>query len=229
MSKQKLNLSLSLVLILLSSLVVLPQRANAGQAVVQGTSSDSSSISGDSFAPGPEAGSGSDGTLQVPQIIQDRVNRSAAEIISRSGKTNLIIILVLGKDGADNAAAQVRTNFVNLGASPEIVQELVRLLYGLCFSRTATTPGLPNAQVTAGDLVASLKVLKTTSAIAQVDPTLNVNINAANVDINQLNAAINAYNQIVRESSLATLEQLSKDENFQEAGRVLRELRASLK
>ncbi|WP_413172600.1 hypothetical protein [Anabaena azotica] len=227
MSKQKLTLSLGLALMLLSSLVVSLQRANAGQAVVQGTSSDSSGISGDSF--GPRRGAGPDGTLKIPEIIQDRVNKSATEIINSSGKTNLIIILILGQNGADDAATQIRTNFVNLGVSSDIVQQLVKTLYGLCFSRIATNSGLPNAQVTTGNLVASLKGLKAYSVISQVDPVQNVEIKTANVDINRLNAAINTYNQIVRESRPETLKQLSKDENFLEAGRVLRQLRAALK
>mgnify|MGYP000624397914 CR=1 FL=1 len=77
--------------------------------------------------------------------------------------------------------------------------------------------------------MASLKGLKATSVISQADPVQNVNINTANVDINRLNAAINAYNEIIRESSPETLKQLSKNENFLEAGRVLRQLRAALK
>jgi hypothetical protein len=135
----------------------------------------------------------------------------------------------LTQNGADDGATQIRTIFVNLGASSHILQQLVKTLYGLCLSRRAATSGLPTAQVTTGNLVASLKVLKATSVISQADPVENVNINTANMDINRLNAAINGYNQIVRESSPETLKQLSKNENFLEAGRVLRQLRAVLK
>jgi hypothetical protein len=78
---------------------------------------------------------------------------------------------------------------MNLGASSHIVQQLLKTLYGLCFSRRAATSGLPTAQITIGNLVASLKGLKATSVISQADPVQNVNINTVNVDINRLNSA----------------------------------------
>jgi hypothetical protein len=78
---------------------------------------------------------------------------------------------------------------VNLGASSHIVKQLVKTLYGLCFSRRAATSGLPTAQITIGNLVASLKGLKATSVISQADPVQNVKINTANLGIYRLNTA----------------------------------------
>ncbi|MGM3306621.1 hypothetical protein ACSQ6I_11695 [Anabaena sp. WFMT] len=235
MSKQKLTLKVGLVLMLLSSLVLSPLRTNAGQFVVPGTSPDSSGVTGDSFGfdnPGTQAGDGvsvgNDGIINPSPRIQDKLNLTAVNIINSFRRNSLIIILIVGREGAENAATTVNTQFVNLGASSSTVQELVKNLFRLCFSRIASVPGLPVGQLTPGQPVASTKSLKNVSVIAQVDPTNNVDINTANVDINQLNAAISAYNQIVRESNVETLKKLSQDENFQEAGRVLRELRAAL-
>ncbi|MEA5551588.1 hypothetical protein VB713_11460 [Anabaena cylindrica UHCC 0172] len=242
MSNQKLTLKVGLVLILLSSLVVSPLRTNAGQFVVPGTSPDSSGVTGDSFGfgnqgtPGNEGTQsgdgvsvGNDGIINPSPRIQDKLNLTAVNIINSFNKNNLIIILIIGGEGAEDASTKVNTQFVNLGASSATVQELVKNLFRLCFSRIASVPGLPVGKLTPGKSVASTKSLKTVSVIAQADPTSNVDINTANVDINQLNAAISAYNQIVRESNVETLKKLSQDENFQEAGRVLRELRVALK
>jgi hypothetical protein len=241
MSKQKFTLSVGLVLMLVSSLMVLSIRANAGQAVIQGTTPDSSGTNGDSFAPvnqgtspqpAPNTGVsvGGDGVITTPPLIQDNLNNTARNIVSRSNTTNLIIVIILRGVDAERAVTQVKTAFVDLGASPEPVQKLVNSLLDLLFQpTTSATPGVPAVKLTSRQLVATLKAFKAGSAVSQGEATPNVNINAANVDINKLNAAINAYNQIVQESSLETLQKLSQDANFQEAGRVLKELRAALK
>lgn len=231
MSKQKLTLKVGLVLMLLSSLVVSPLRANAGQAVIQGSSPDSSGITGDTFGPGnqgtpsPDGVSiGSDGSLFTSPTIRDRLNELALNLICRRRNApSLVIIIIAGLDGAENAAPQVGTSFVNLGASANSVQELMRQIYGLCTCPRASLPGIPVGQLIPGQLVASVKELKAGSLISQEAGLLE------NVDVNRLSAAIKAYNQIVSESSPATLKKLSQDPNFLEIGRVLKELGSAVK
>jgi hypothetical protein len=238
MSKLKLTLNISLVLMLLSSLIVLSLKANAGQAVIQGTSPDSSGINGDSFAPenaeknlqtAPNTGISvnGDGVVTTPPVIQENLNKTARNILINSDQTQPIYLIIVRGKKAESTATEVKTAFVDLGASPEQVQQLVNSLLVLLSPQISSAPSFPTTQANYHQ-VAKIKLLKTNNLTSQAETTQNVNVDAANVDINQLNNAINAYNQIVQNSNLETLKKLAKDPNFQEAGRILKELRAAL-
>lgn len=226
MKKQRLSLSLSFVLLLVTSLVGgMSTRVNAGAAPSPGVTPDSSSSVGDIFAPpaiqppapGTGATVGAGGQVSVPPAVQANVNSAAVSVTSNpappSSPAATVIVIILGGSGSSGAAVQVQTVIVNLGVSPASVQALVgalRTLFG----------GSNSASTTPGVLVASANGIAVDTKLAQ---------NATpNVDINQLNAAINAYNKIIMESDDATLRKLTENAEFMEVGRVLRELRAAL-
>ncbi|NJO65914.1 MAG: hypothetical protein HC836_49940 [Richelia sp. RM2_1_2] len=230
MKKQRLSLSLSFVLLLVTSLVGgMSTRVNAGSAPSPGVTPDSSSSVGDVFSPAatqappatPASGTGATvgagGQVSVPPAVQANVNSAAVTVTSNpappSSPAATVIVIILGGSGSSGAAAQVQTVIVNLGVSPASVQALIGALQALF-------GGSNSASTTPGVLVASANGIALDTKLAQ---------NATpNVDINQLNAAINAYNKIIMESDDATLRKLTENAEFMEVGRVLRELRAAL-
>ncbi|WP_143842265.1 hypothetical protein [Nostoc sp. 106C] len=236
MKKSKFSLSLGLVFMLLSSLVVLPIRANAGQFVNQGSSVDSSSSSGGSFVPrNNRSPNGPINQLIAPQEVQEHLNNIARKLNTNAASPNtptglLAILLIRGTD-ACAAGVQLQTAFENLGASSTSVKALINALSILYVSPSSTTPCLSVGSLSPMQSVATNKELIKGTAIAQNSETPKEQNNSETpyVNIVQLNAAINAYNKIVLESSPETLQKLSKDPQFLETGKFLKELRAAIK
>ncbi len=125
----KLPRHFALVLILLSSLVVMPVRVNAGQAVIKGGTPESSSYSGDSF------GHENHFNRFFSQKIQVRVNEIASNIISNPPAVNTpggsIFTILRGESSANTAKDELRTTLVGLGASSRSSQELIESISGL--------------------------------------------------------------------------------------------------
>jgi hypothetical protein len=224
---KKFPISFGFALLVLSSLIIVPIRANAGQAVIQGTTPDSSSFGGDSFspavtqpappqaAPGTGASVGGNGQISVPPSVQASVNNTAASVSTQLQSLAPLALSVI--QGTPGAAAQLTSALTGaLGVSPASAAALVNALAGLFASTSAAQPGVPVAELKAVQLVASTK-----SLIAQKAGT-------PNVDVTKLNAAITAYNKIVLESSPETLQALAKDPQFLAIGQSLKELRAAL-
>ncbi|MDD1422181.1 hypothetical protein MEO40_24320, partial [Dolichospermum sp. ST_sed1] len=74
---------------------------------------------------------------------------------------------------------------------------------------------------TSGQLVASNKILKPISLIAQADA-------APSVNVNRLNNAIVTYNGIILQSKPDTLKKLYRDEDFVTISKILQELRRAI-
>ncbi|MBD2343494.1 hypothetical protein [Anabaena subtropica] len=216
---KKQQFSLSLVLVLLVSLVSTPVRVNAGSAGITGGSDDSGSFSGDNFnpanflsspeiAPGVNAEVGSDRRLRISREVQNCLNATIANRQQENPSAIILTILQGGSNGAE-AANQLQASLGNSGIAVSSAQTLVGALLGLAENQSAS----------ASDVPASTLV---------VDSETEQQQESLNVDINKLNAAINDYNQIVMESNSGVLQKLTKDENFQEIGKLLKQLRVDL-
>lgn len=237
--KKQLPLSLSVVLLFVGSLVgAMPMRANAGSTVIQGTSDDSSSFSGDTFnqrtvpAPGTYVLVEVNGKIRIPLEVQQGVNQVASKIVKESECGNLIeildcreptstIIFILVRGSTTSAALnKLETSLSNSGVSQALIVVLVNNLAGLFKGfGIAATPGVPVAELQPLQLIASTRVAG--SLLAQIGEK-------SDVDINQLNAAVNAYNDIVLKSDTETLKRLSKNPEFMEINRILKELRVAI-
>lgn len=229
----KLPLSLGLLLTF-ASLVIAPIKANAGVVVTPGTTPDSSNFSGTNFvptntvpqpAPDTNVSVGETGQISAPPAVQNNVNNTAGNFVNPPGgpvtQQSLVIIIILQGSGSQTAANTIVNLWTSFGVSTGNIQALITALRSLLKNKSAATPGLPVAQLAPGQLVASTKGFAARSVIAQ-------NSAKPNVDLNKLNDAINAYNKIVLESSPETLVKLSKDPEFLQTGKFLRELRTSL-
>ncbi|MBF2006449.1 hypothetical protein PCC6912_02690 [Chlorogloeopsis fritschii PCC 6912] len=226
MNKHKLPLTVGIILLVLGFIVgVAPMKANAGKAVIGGTSEDSSSFSGTNFQfPGTNALVEVNNQILVPAVIQQLINQQAGAIVKNANTGNangsqkgvMGLLLACSFDGSD-AINQLQISLSNSGASQIPTQTLVKALTGL-FKYSAP----------------SLKQKPSLSSVeAQPREEINYchsdeNYDQMSVDVTQLLAAINAYNNIVLKSDLATLKKLSKNSDFIEIGKVLKELRTIL-
>lgn len=234
MKKPQLSLSLGLVCMLFSSLLVLPNRANAGRVVNQGSSVDSSSSSGGSFgARNNRSPSGPINQLFSSQEVQEHLNEIAKKLTtSASPNTPNSILATLLMRGTDScvAATQLQTAFENLGASPASVKALINALSTLYISPSSSTACLPVGSLSPVQSVVGNKELTKGAAIAQnSEMPQTQNSETPYVSIAQLDAAIKAYNKIVLESSPETLQKLAQDPQFLETGKLLKEFRAAIK
>lgn len=240
MKKQPFSTSLVLALIVSTCLVSTPVKVNAGSTGVIGISEDSSAPSGDTFspnnsltppepAPGVNVEVGGDGSLSTSIEVQNSLNEAIANIISQTPEPNTcnanIIsqipepnicnanVLAIVREGASasQAISELQSYLTNLGVRKASVRSLVTALMRLFGSQSASISGVSG----------NPKGLLANSEIAQKEAS-------SIVDINQLNAAINAYNKIVMESSPELLQQLAKDPQFREIGKILKQLRAAL-
>ncbi|MEA5619374.1 hypothetical protein VB711_16215 [Cronbergia sp. UHCC 0137] len=248
MKKQKLILSISLVLMIFSSLVVSSGRAIGGKAGAKGVipGAGSESFTGNSFnrtndgsvrglfgrGALPEGvsitGSGSNIIITITnQAILARLSAAANGAINDAsipGATlstdgkSLVIVLAQGGAGSDVALTQLQEK---IATSTGVNPELIGGLIQALLGVLNSSE--PVAQLAPAQSTASIKDLKIDSVISQESGTANVN-----VDVNKLNAAINAYNKVVLESSPVILQKLSQDPDFLEIGRTLRGLRAAL-
>jgi hypothetical protein len=239
MIKQKLTLTLGLMTILLGSLAASPPEANAGNAVVQGTASDSSTAAGDTFAPAVETleiqvqtneqGISADVdpatgevNISVTQQVQANLDAAATEAISEiagggdtTGGSN-IVVTIATTDAQNTNTVEEAANSVEQETGVNI-EPLLEEVQGLLASGT-------QAQVSPAALVATAKNLKSDSVIPQAQPA-----QSPQVDINKLHRAINAYNTIVKESDLPTLQKLSKNEIFMDINKLLKALRVAVR
>ena len=137
------------------------------------------------------------------------------------GSAAAISSLLTSGTGSQPAAASLISNLTTAGISPQQAQDLVTALTGLFASPQASLPNLPVAQTTSGQLVASNKILKPISLIAQADA-------APSVNVNRLNNAIVTYNGIILQSKPDTLKKLYRDEDFVTISKILQELRRAI-
>jgi hypothetical protein len=168
------------------------------------------------------------GSIVITLLPQARVsvNQLATAIIqglrnTPGGGAAAIATLLTGGTGSQPAAAALTSSLTTAGTSPEQAQALVTALTGLFVSPIGSLPNLPVAQATSGQLVASNKILKPISVIAQTNT-------APNVNINQLNDAIIAYNGIILQSEPDPVKKLGQDQDFVAIGKILKELRNSI-
>ena len=92
MKKQKFCLNLSLVLIVVASLISATAiKANAGNTIIEGSSVDSSSFSGDSFNPGNSINS-SNIDVSISLRVQANLNRIASILINEDAIREVIDI-----------------------------------------------------------------------------------------------------------------------------------------
>jgi hypothetical protein len=258
MIKQKLTLTLGLISILLGSLAASPPRANAGQAVIQGTTADSSGTIGDSFSP--------DAT--TPELTTPTA-RLDADVDNTTGEVNLTILAPELQLALDSAAAEVLpqlgaggtpdantggTPDANTGGTPDanaggstngnVVITLVTTTNNDAVSEV--TSDLQDSGVTendASELAQNLQgILVAGGSQSQVRPeqlvaaAKNLKTDSAiaqaagspRVDINKLHQSIEAYNNIIKKSDLPTLQKLSKNETFMAIGKLLKTLRGAL-
>ena len=164
--------------------------------------------------------------LTLSPEAQVSVNQLATAIVqglsnAPGGSAAAISSLLTSGTGSQTAAASLISNLTTAGISPEQAQDLVTALTGLFASPQASLPNLPVAQTTSGQLVASNKILKPISLIAQADA-------APSVNVNRLNNAIVTYNGIILQSKPDTLKKLYRDEDFVTISKILQELRRAI-
>lgn len=226
MKKQSFFLTFAIALTFCTYLVGTPMRVNAGPGITTGGSEDSSSSSGDNFnpgnaqppvepAPGVNVEFSGNGGLSVSTEVQNTLNVIITNIVSQNPEPNspsaAIIAILQGGLNAEDSMKLLQRSLENLGVSKSSVQKLVSSLVSITGKQSASALGVP----------VGIKSLVANSAIAQNETSLNV-------DVNQLNIAINAYNQIVIESSPEVLQKLSKDPQFLEIGKLLKQLRTAM-
>ncbi len=226
MKKQSFFLTFAIAFTFFTYLVSAPMKVNAGTAGITGGSEDSSSSSGDNFnpgntqppvepAPGVNVEFSGNGGLSVSTEVQNTLNVIITNIVSQNPEPNspsaAIIAILQGGLNVEDSMKLLQRSLENLGVSKPSVQKLVNSLVGITGKQSASALGVP----------VGIKSLVANSAIAQNETSLNV-------DVNQLNIAINAYNQIVMESSPEVLQKLSKDPQFLEIGKLLKQLRTAM-
>ncbi len=164
--------------------------------------------------------------LTASQQLQVILSQLATAIIqglsnAPGGSTSALAFLLTGGSASDPAAASLTSRLTTAGISQQQSQRLVNALKGLFASPQASLPNLPVAQAASGQLVASNKILKPISVIAQADV-------APTVNINQLNDAIISYNGIILQSEPDALKKLAQDQDFVAIGKILKELSNSI-
>lgn len=225
MKKQQFSASLALALMIFSSLLSTPAKVNAGQVIIQGTTEDSGTASGDNFSPNNsqlpiEVAPGvnvefSNGSLNISSEVQSNLNEIVTAIQAQNPEPNsplgVILTILQGGLNAEQAVNSLQAALNIPGVSQSSVKTLVRSLFGLATNQSASKSNLPS----------SVKNLIADSTLAQKEGLLNI-------DVNRLNLAISAYNQIVMESSPEVLQKLAKNPEFIAIGKLLKELRTAL-
>jgi hypothetical protein len=233
MIKKVLTTCLGIASILLGTVVASPLKATAGQAVIEGSTPDSSGTSGDSFSSvsiitiitsvieGINVSAGSSAgsvILQVTQVIQIALNQVANRLFSLTTTISTTVVALFTGGNTPQTTAIVNqsiTTFTSYGVSQSRASRLFLAISRMISVQVSATPATPVAQVTPNATGIAVKGLKADTMIAQSNQQFSV-------DINQLNEAIEAYNDIVNESDLDTLRKLSQDKTFREIGQVLK-------
>ncbi|MEM7726152.1 MAG: hypothetical protein AAF208_07225 [Cyanobacteria bacterium P01_A01_bin.45] len=229
MNKKRKISYLSLLFLLVGCFsVILPTKSNAGKTVVNGTSIDSSSFSGDSFtpnsnntiptpAPDTNAFVETSGNIVLSPLAQQKLNRIAELILNNRssfkniGSVSKTLVAILTKSGGNLNNSQFTSSLQNLGVPRVLVNSLIRELSGLI--QKSDFKSVKDTEQSK-DLSEKASVLGQESTVY--------------VDINRLNAAIVAYNKIVLKSDLKTLKKLSKNSDFLAVNQILKELRTSV-
>ncbi|MFM6917095.1 MAG: hypothetical protein ACKPKT_05940, partial [Dolichospermum sp.] len=171
-------------------------------------------------------GTGNGLSLSVPAGTQAQLNQSAASISSdgaTTGGTAADVSTVLtGSAGSQQSAVTLANSFVAAGVTAPLATALVTSLTGLFGSTNASVPSQPVAIATSGQLVASTKVFKPVTIIAQGSAGLSVNIN-------KLNDAIVAYNAVILRSEPQVVKNLSNNSGFRGISGILKQLRDVIK
>ncbi len=229
MKKQRFFLAFALAFTFCTYLVGAPMRVNAGTAIIPSGSEDSSSSSGDNFNPGnaqpplePAPGVNvefNNNGIGTSVEIQNNLNETASNILSQIANTNTpdAIIAVVLQDGknSEEAASQINSCMLSLGASPSSAKSLVSALWGMARAKSDVSKEKPI------NLATNTKCSATyTTIVDKTEPAI--------VNINKLNAAITAYNNIVMESNPEVLRKLGKNPQFLEVGKLLKQLRSVL-
>ncbi|MBD2771777.1 hypothetical protein [Iningainema tapete] len=200
-----MNKHFGLVLLLLFAIVgSFSTRANAGSTGAVGTSVESSSFSGDNFSPQNQS---------VPTQVVPGTNLS----IDFNGQIKTPAVIqeqvnqVASKiyDQSSDCSGRIVAMLARCSTVDVFVNEFQAFLSSTGVSQSLTTPLVKN-------------IVGLFEGFATAQPK------AGNVNINQLNAAIKAYNRIVRKSDTKTLQELYKNSEFIELGKVLKELRAAV-
>ncbi|GCL36781.1 hypothetical protein SR1949_18870 [Sphaerospermopsis reniformis] len=201
MIKQKLTLTLGLISILLGSLAASPPRANAGQQTVPGTTSESSTLAGD--------------TLAVLQLLQ--VGTSTITGISVSSADGGNVILTIENPQIQNNLIAAAAAVISTSTTPES-QAIVSLFSGV------TTGNLPTINVPGVSASLASALISAVNNLIVRDSSGAV----ISVDINNLEAAITAYNKLVQDTAPNNLQALSQDPTFRAIRNALKTLRDSL-
>lgn len=224
-------------------MIITPIRSNAGETVVNGTSVDSSTFSGDSFklennnsilvpgsettggdTPGPDTNLFVENEQQnVPLLLaQEQLNRTA-KIIVDNNSSNLsdsynpvssrVFEIIRATSRADVASNQFNSSLQELGVAKELVNELVTNLGGLF---KTSNPNFRTNQVKnrSKDLLDSISPTNQKSLIY--------------VDVEQLNDAIAAHNNLVMKVDSQTLGKILKNPDFLKINQILQDLRNSI-
>ncbi|KAB8321105.1 hypothetical protein SD81_006305 [Tolypothrix campylonemoides VB511288] len=203
MKKQKSRLSLGFLLLFAGCLVsATPLKVYAGENVVNGTSAESSSFSGDSFNPTNQSESAQpvpgtnvsievNGTISVSPEVQQSLNTVATNILEGASSdpttgtvstlTNAIATILARGSDASTAINEVQTSLSGSGVSQSLITGLVNNLGGLFTSfETVAVPGVTVAGIQPAQLV--------------VNNQLALSGDPYNVGVTQLDAMIEAYN-----------------------------------
>jgi hypothetical protein len=258
MKKQKLSLSLGLVLILLTCLVSAPMRVNAGSANVVGVSDDSASSSGDNVspvtseaivetAPGTNVevtSGGSEINISASPEIQNNVNDAADEILQQAEDASSSIVSGIGESGnvlsgagSSNSVFTIVVIILQGGPNADSSVNQLQSSLGSLGVSASGIQALFNAlrgmistpsASTSGVNLGSLNGVQLVAGVKDLKIEISQNVAKSSVDLNKLNAAITAYNNIVMESSPEVVQKLAKDPEFLEIGKVIKQLRAAL-
>lgn len=233
MNKQKKISYCSVFFILISCFTItIPIRSNAGETIINGTSIDSSTFSGNTFNPetnntvpvsAPETNILVDnsGEIIISPLAQERLNKIAKRIFDNdlssfddnSNSVSSILEMMLARSRGNFATQEFNSSLQKSGVPKELVKKFVTRLGGL-FKASNSNLITNNSTKDSQELLENNLLINQKSVI--------------NVDINQLNAAIKAYNNIVLKSNLTTLKNLAVNPDFLRINKILKELRVSV-
>ncbi len=205
---------------------------NAGETVINGTSIDSSSFSGNSFtpennntiptpAPNTNVFVETSGIIIISPPVQQQLNNTGKLIFDNnryrfddnSNSVSSIYEIIFATSKVNFFRNQFNSSLQDLGVPKGLVNKFVKSLVGLI---QESNSNLINKKMrkSSKDLLDNTFLTKRQSTIF--------------VDINQLHAAIKAYNQIIIKSNPATLNKLVKNPDFLKISQILKKLRASI-
>ncbi len=226
-------LHLSIFTILISCCAgIIATKSNAGETVINGSSIDSSTFSGNTFTPessntipvsAPDTNLfvDTDGNIIISPSAQQQLNKVAKVIFDNNlsafddnpNSVSSILEMMIARSTVDFTTEQFTSSLQNSGVSRGLVNKFVTRVAGLFKSST------PN--LTTNNITNTSEDLLDNNLLTNQNPGIYV-------DINQLNYTIKAYNNIVLSSDLTTLQNLSQNPDFLKINQILKELRVSV-